>query len=162
MGVGPIVIGYDGSQAAQRAIEEGGALLTRHRALIVVVYEPGVAFELIDVPSMPPAPLDVRAAIEVERALYDRARQVARQGAQLAEKAGLEAEPLVVADVLTVAETLVRLAKERDAQAVLVGTQSRLGLRDILLGSTAREVIKKAPSPVMVVRAHEDAKPDER
>ncbi|MDQ1476496.1 MAG: hypothetical protein QOE62_1725 [Actinomycetota bacterium] len=158
MGVGPVVIGYDGSRTAQRAIEEGGALLASHEALIVTVYEPGVAFDLIDLPTMPPAPLDVRAAIEIDRALYDAARQVARQGAQLAEKAGLVAEPLVVADQLTVAESLLRVVKDRDAQAVIVGTQRRLGLRDIILGSTARGVIRSARCPVVVVRADEKAK----
>jgi nucleotide-binding universal stress UspA family protein len=45
---------------------------------------------------------------------------------------------------------------------MVVGTQRKLGLRDVLLGSTAREVIKSSPAPVIVVRTHEDAKPDER
>jgi nucleotide-binding universal stress UspA family protein len=160
MGLGPIIIGYDGSATAQRAIDEAGALMSRHQALVVVVYERDVPFEFVEVPTMPPAPIDIRFALEVDSALYDAARQMARHGAQLAEKAGLEAEPLVVADILPVADTLIRVAKERDSQAIVVGTHGRFGLRDILLGSTARDVIKRSPAPVLVVRAVEDVQHD--
>jgi nucleotide-binding universal stress UspA family protein len=151
MGTGPIIIGYDGSPSSHRAIDEAGALLTRHEALVVVVWEPGLGFALVDLPSIPPAPIDIRAALEVDKALYDRAQRLAQQGAQLAEKAGLEADALVVADVANVAETLVRLAKERDAQAIAVGTDG-IGFTDLLLGSTARDVIQHASCPVVVVR----------
>ena len=151
MGTGPIVIGYDGSPSAQRAIDEAGALLTRHEAVVVVVWEPGLGFALVDVPSIPPAPIDVRAALEVDKTLYERAQRLAQQGAQLAEKAGLEAEALVVADEITVGETLVRVANERDAQAIALGTDG-IGLTDVILGGTTRHVIQHAPCPVVVVR----------
>lgn len=151
MGTGPIIIGYDGSPSSKRAIDEAGALLSRHRALVAVVWEAGLGTALVDVPEIPPAPIDVRAALEIDKTLYDRARRLAQQGAQLAEKAGLEAEPLVVADVVTVAETLVRLAKERDAQAIAIGTDG-IGLTDVLLGGTTRGVIQHASCPVVVVR----------
>ncbi|HYL52584.1 MAG TPA: universal stress protein [Acidimicrobiia bacterium] len=151
MGTGPIIIGYDGSPSSKRAIDEAGALLSRHRVLVAVVWEAGLGSALVDVPEIPPAPIDVRAALEIDKTLYDRARRLAQQGAQLAEKAGLEAEPLVVADVVTVAETLVRLAKERDAQAIAIGTDG-IGLTDVLLGGTTRGVIQHASCPVVVVR----------
>lgn len=57
----------------------------------------------------------------------------------------------MVADVVTVAETLVRLAKERDAQAIAIGTDG-IGLTDVLLGGTTRGVIQHASCPVVVVR----------
>ncbi|HEY3682614.1 MAG TPA: GntR family transcriptional regulator, partial [Streptosporangiaceae bacterium] len=103
-----------GTRVAPRATPDGAADASA---------DVDALLDAADVGPMPPAPLDVRAAIEIDRALYDAARQVARQGAQLAEKAGLVAEPLVVADQLTAADTLLRVAKERDAQAVIVGTQ---------------------------------------
>jgi len=151
MGTGPIIIGYDGSPSSERAIEEAGALLSRHRALVAVVWEAGLGTALVDVPDIPPAPIDIRAALEIDKTLYERARRLAQQGARLAEKAGLEAEPLVIADVVTVAETLVRLAKERDAQAIAIGTDG-IGLTDVLLGGTTRGVIQHASCPIVVVR----------
>jgi nucleotide-binding universal stress UspA family protein len=151
MGTGPIIVGYDGSPSSQRAIDEAGALLSRHRALVVVVWEAGLGSALVDVPAIPPAPIDVRVALEVDKTLYERAQRLAQHGAQLAEKAGLEADPLVVADTITVAETLVRLAREKDAQAIALGTDG-IGLTDVLLGGTTRGVIQHASCPVVVVR----------
>jgi nucleotide-binding universal stress UspA family protein len=53
---------------------------------------------------------------------------------------------------VTVADTLVRLAKELDSEAMVVGSHRRGRLSEILLGSTAQEVLRKAPCPVVVVR----------
>ena len=60
-GRGEIVIGYDGSEAADRAIDAAGALLSPARAVVVVVWEPGLALNLT-APGLVPAPIDVRRA----------------------------------------------------------------------------------------------------
>jgi nucleotide-binding universal stress UspA family protein len=152
---GPVLIGYDGSPASRHAVHEAGALLAGRPALVVVVFEQAVAFELQELPTvsgLPAAPIDVRTAMEIEDALYERSQRLAEQGAQLAGQAGFEAEPLVVADDITIAETLVGLARERDAQAIVVGAHGRGRMSEILLGSTSRDVIRRAECPVVVVR----------
>jgi nucleotide-binding universal stress UspA family protein len=155
MGGGPVIIGYDGSPAAIQALKEAAALLAPRRAFVVVVWEPGVAYELMG-PSIPPAPIDVRAVLEVDEAMYERAQQLAEHGAELARKADLDAEGLAVADEITVAATLVRLAQERHGSALVVGAHGHAGVGEFLLGSTSREVLRHAPCPVVVVRQRED------
>lgn len=151
----PIVIGYDGSPTSEHALRDGGALLAPRPALVVVVWEAGLGFGALELPTtsvgLPPAPIDVRAALEIEDATYERAQRLAQHGAELARQAGLEAEGLAVADELTVAETLVRLARERDAAALVVGRRGHRGLAKALLGSTSEGVIRKAPCPIVVV-----------
>jgi len=44
------------------------------------------------------------------------------------------------------------VAKERDTDLVVLGTQGRTGLEHILLGSTAERVVRDAPCPVLTVR----------
>src|SRR3954467_7880935 len=152
---GPVLIGYDGSPASRHAVREAGALLAGRPALVVVVFEQAIAFELQELPTvsgLPPAPIDVRTAMEIEDALYESSQRLAEQGAQLAGEAGFEAEPLVVADDITIAETLVGLARERDAQAIVVGAHGRGRMSEIFLGSTSRDVIHRATCPVVVVR----------
>lgn len=149
---GPVIIGFDGSPASERAVEEAGGLLAPRQALVVVVWEAGLAFELIETSMMPPVPIDVRAALEVDEKLYERAQHTAQRGAELARTAGLDAGCLVVADELTPAETLVRVAEEKDACALVVGSHGHKGLSELLLGSTSRDVVRKAPCPVLVVR----------
>jgi hypothetical protein len=56
---GPIVIGYDGSPAAEHAVAEAGDLLNGRLALVVVVWNQGLGFELLELPTatigLPPA-----------------------------------------------------------------------------------------------------------
>jgi nucleotide-binding universal stress UspA family protein len=156
-GPGPVVLGYDGSPAAERALREAGALLAPHLALVVVVWEAGAAFELMEATlRTTPAPIDVRAALDFEDARYEQARRLAQQGAALACEAGLLAEGLAVADTLTVADTLVRIAGELAAAAVVVGAHGHGVIRELALGSTAKEVLHRAPCPVVVVRGPKD------
>ena len=152
---GPVVIGYDGSPVADRALEEAAGLLAERPALVVVVWEAGRAFEAalsplafdFAVPS-----IDLRTAVELDQAAYAAAERTAQQGAARARSMGLPAESLVVADDVTVADTLVRVAGEQDAPALVVGAHNHGALSEALLGSTSRDVVRHAPCPVVVVR----------
>src|SRR5690242_4854887 len=97
----PIVIGFDGSPAAQAAVSQAAALLGTSPALVVTVWEPGLAYAA-SVPSsldLPAAPVDVTTAAEIDQALDERAHRLAKQGADLAREAGFAtAEPVVVPD----------------------------------------------------------------
>lgn len=156
MGSGPVLIGFDGSPAAERALRESAALLQPRRALVVVVWEAGRAFDLMEIPSvsldLPPAGLDVRTAFEVDQAMYEQAQRLAQQGAALARELGLDADGLAVADEVTVPDTLLRVAKEQDSAALVVGSHGHSTLGEILLGSTTHTLLKQADRPVIVVR----------
>ena len=151
---GTILIGYDGTRTSEHALREAAGLLGPRPAVVVVVYKAGLAFELIELPAssigLPPAPLDVRTALEVDRNTYERAQEAAERAAGLARMLGMEAEGLVVAEdpEISVAETLLRLAPERDAAALVVGSHRH----GPILGSVSREVIRDASCPVLVVR----------
>jgi nucleotide-binding universal stress UspA family protein len=157
-GSAPILIAYDGSPSADHAIREAGGLLAGRRALVVVVYEQGVGFEFEELPSVtigaPPAPLDIRMALDVDRELAERSQMLARHGAELAREVGFEAEALAVADdvEMPVAETIVTVAREQSAAAIVVGAHGHSRLSEVVLGSTSRDVIRRAPCPVVVAR----------
>lgn len=159
MSPGPVVIGFDGTPASERAVRESAGLLAPRPVLVVVVWEAGRAFELATGPAvgleMSPAALDVRTAAELDKAMYEAAQETAQHGAAIAGEAGFQAEALVVADELTVADTLVRVAKERDAPAIVLGAHVHAALAELLLGSTTHGVLKRASCPVVVVRDEE-------
>jgi nucleotide-binding universal stress UspA family protein len=153
MGSGPVVIGYDDSAASRQTVREAAALLAPRPAIVVVVWEAGLAYETLSAGTigLPPATIDVRAAMEINEEERDRAQRLAQQGAALAREVGFEAEGLVVADEVPVGKTLARVAEERDSQAIVVGARRKKGLPE-LLGSTARDVLRHAPCPVVVIR----------
>jgi nucleotide-binding universal stress UspA family protein len=145
------IVGFDGSPAAERAIREAAPVLTGFSVVVAAVWEPDVPFELVEAPMIPPAPIDLRTAFQLEESVYEAAQRAAERGAALAREAGLDAEALAVADDVTVATTLVRLGRERHADTIVIGTHGHRGLRDHVVGSTARDVIKDWGGPVIVV-----------
>jgi nucleotide-binding universal stress UspA family protein len=156
MAAGAVLIGYDGSDSADLALRRAAELLAPRRAVVVVVWEAGGALEAAMLPTssvgLLPAPLDLRGAMEADRAMYEHARLLAERGAQRARELGLDAEGLAVADDVTVGDTLVRLATENDSQAIVVGAHGHSAVADLLVGHTAQTVLRHAPCPVIMVR----------
>ena len=50
------------------------------------------------------------------------------------------------------ADTIVRVARERHADLIVMGTHGRTGLQHVLLGSVAEKVVRFAPCPVLTLR----------
>ncbi|HEX9160179.1 MAG TPA: universal stress protein [Thermoanaerobaculia bacterium] len=55
--------------------------------------------------------------------------------------------------------TIVRVAKERGADLIIMGTHGRRGWRRALAGSVADGVVRNAAQPVLVVPEHHDGQP---
>ena len=50
------------------------------------------------------------------------------------------------------ADAIVRLAKQENVHAIVIGTHGRSGLLHLLAGSVAESVMRQAPCPVITVR----------
>src|ERR687897_912450 len=85
---GPVLIAFDGSPTALRALRDAAELFAPRAGLVVVVWEAGAAYDFATIPSasleLPPAQLDLRRAAEVDQALYADAERMARHGAAVA------------------------------------------------------------------------------
>ena len=153
----PVLIAYDGSDTAGRAVREAAKLFGTRQVLVVTVWEPALAYEA-EIPmgdlDMPAVPVDIEGARELDEELHQRAVRTAQAGAELAQSVGLEAKGLAVADEVHVADTIVGLAQKRGVAAIVVGSRGLKGLRARLEGSTSNAVLRHAPCPVVVV--HDD------
>ena len=49
-------------------------------------------------------------------------------------------------------QTIIKLAKERAYDVIVIGTHGRTGADRVLMGSTAERVLRNAPCPVVTVR----------
>lgn len=156
----PILIAYDGSEAARAAVREAGALFSRAPAIVVTVWEPGLT-QLMLVPDPTGMggtfmPYDPSVVHEIERVGEEHAQQIADEGARLAGEAGLAARALLAEDSATPAEAIVAAADAHEARAIVIGSRGLRGLRSKLLGSTSSDVLRHARQPVVVVRHPED------
>jgi nucleotide-binding universal stress UspA family protein len=60
------------------------------------------------------------------------------------------------------AETVVRVAKEENADIIVVGSHGRTGLVRLLMGSVAETIVRRAPCPVLVHKHVERAVAESR
>ena len=151
----PVLIAYDGSEVSRAAVRHAAALFAGRPAVLVTVWEPGMAAVAMGLPdtmgagALPPDPATLEA---VDRAQHEHASTVAAEGAEFARSVGLAVEAHVVADELDVADTLIAIAQERGAAVVVAGSHGITGLRKRLLGSVSRKLIEHCDRPVLVIR----------
>ena len=154
--VRPVLLAYDGSPVAQAALREAVALLGGRPLIVASVWEPGLAM----VTMMPPAgepsmghlpdPDEVAA---IDRVESGHAEDLAHAGARMARELGATAEALSIPDSANVAATLIEIADQRDACAIVVGSRGLGAFKARVLGSTSRRLVHDAHCPVLVVRA---------
>ena len=141
--LGPVLFAYDGSDLAKLAIEEAGRQLGPGRdAVVLTVWRPfAVGF-------IPPPGLefDASASEEVGRA----AEETAARGASMAQAAGFRAQILAVKEAPTW-KGIARVADERDASLVVLGSHGKSGLTGIFLGSVAGAVAAHSARTVLIV-----------
>ena len=54
------------------------------------------------------------------------------------------------------AEVILEVSKEKNCDLIVMGTHGRGALADVVMGSTARRVVRRSPTPVLVVRLPAD------
>jgi nucleotide-binding universal stress UspA family protein len=79
-----------------------------------------------------------------------RSAELARQGAEAITRAGGTAWPLVGEG--DPAHAIVEEARRREVGLIIAGTRGHTGIRRLLLGSVARNVLLHAPCSVLIVR----------
>ena len=154
-----VVIAFDGSPAARRAVEEAARIFRSSHVLVVTVWEEGLAYLAASAPTegMMMSPMvDPGVALEVDRDVHDHAERVSQEGAALARSLGLDAQPLAIPDQRDVARTIVTLADKHRAAAIVVGSRGLSGIRARIEGSTSKALLKHAPCPVLVVHEAEE------
>src|ERR1700727_1942628 len=141
--LGPVVFAYDGSELAKLAIDEAGRQLEQGReAVVVTVWRPYVVGFI----PPPEVEFDAAASDEVRKA----AEQTAAQGASLAQTAGFHADSLTLEDAPTW-KAIARVAGDRDASLIVLGSHGKSGLTGIFLGSVAAAVAAHSGRSVLIV-----------
>jgi nucleotide-binding universal stress UspA family protein len=146
-----ILICYDGSTDAKAAIEHAGELLDGRPATVLTVWVPFMEVLARSTPSglgLAPGTVDVDRIDEASR---QSAEQLADEGAELARKAGFDAQPRTCSQVTTIASAILSQADEVGASAVVMGTRGLTRIKSLLVGSVSHAVIQNADRSVVVV-----------
>jgi nucleotide-binding universal stress UspA family protein len=132
-----IVVGFDGSDAAERALERAADLAQAEGRVFVVTARPTAAQS----PLAPEPILDAPSPVEQ--------RELLERGRALLEGRGIDASLVAMDD--DPAEALLRVARSEDARLIVVGRRGSGYVTRALLGSTSENVVRQAPCDVLVV-----------
>jgi nucleotide-binding universal stress UspA family protein len=127
----------DFSERSEHAFHLACSLARDHGARVVllhVVSIPVVAYEGVVLP--PP----------IEEATEDAKRRLSQM-----KPAGIPVEHRVAEG--DAAEMILRVAEEVHADLIVMGTHGRTGLSRLLMGSVAEQVVRRAPCPVLTMKA---------
>ena len=91
---------------------------------------------------------------DISDQLEDSAERELPKIGECEECAGLEIEELIVHG--EAASEIVRVAKDRRVDLIIIASHGRTGLGRILFGSTAEAIVRHASCPVLVVKPSQD------
>lgn len=162
-----ILLCYDGSEFAGRAIRIAGVVLGGGAAIVLTIWE-SVGSALLRAPVQGRTELG-RDFREISEAVVDeldegtaaRAQATAAAGVEIAIAAGFDATPearralakAAERDAVTVWRAILEVAEEMNAAVVVVGARGRSGLGSALLGSVSYGVAHNGKRPVLIVPA---------
>ena len=146
MEIRSILLPTDFSECARHAVPVAAQLarLVGARVLCLHVVEPVVP-AVGWTPIAEPLPV-----ADVGEQLEDSAARELPRFAGCEEFEGLDVEDVIARG--EAASEIVRVARERDADLIVISSHGRTGLGRILFGSTAESVVRHAQCPVLVVK----------
>ena len=130
-----IVLGYDGSEGAERAARLASAMARQNQARILVITVFHWSYSL-------------DAMGERADQAADEAEAIAQGVVSRLQEEGIEASSEVVDG--QAGEVLLRLAAAQDADLIVIGRRGHGLVASLLLGSTSEYVVRRATVPVLV------------
>lgn len=148
-GTGPILAATDLSDPAFPAIAASVFLRTTVGGDLAVIHVTELPLPVPAAPEAAAAGLSYAPTSGEQQLLRGAARDAM---ASAMARMGVDAQTLVEEGIPAV--SIVAAARRLKARLVVVGTEGRTGLRRMLLGSTAEQILRAAPCSVLVVRLH--------
>jgi nucleotide-binding universal stress UspA family protein len=144
MQIKTILFPTDFSNGARAAMDYALSLAKDYNAKLILLYviqDISIAEWYI--------PSSISATDLVEDMQKSAWKEMEKWGAEAAA-AVKDMEKMVVRGVPFV--EIIRTAKEKNADLIVIGTHGRTGIDHMLFGSTAEKVVRKSPCPVLTVR----------
>jgi nucleotide-binding universal stress UspA family protein len=150
---GPMLIGYDGSAAADQAVDAAARVLAGRPAIVVHAWssplERTYAGQSL---AMVPLPEVGELRRQVEEMLAAQSTELAEQGAARARDAGLEARAMSVEAHAGTWRALAASARSEGAAVIVAGPRGRGAIASTILGSVSAGLAQNAELPVLIVR----------
>ena len=141
-----ILVATDGSEHSERAVRVGLELASNLGSKVLAMYVIDRSFRL-DFPM---------ETVGYKKDVYEKLSGEGKDALRYAKKEGEKMGIKVRTEIHDGLPSHEIIERAEDVDLIVMGTLGRTGIKRVLLGSVAQEVIKQAPCPVLVVRGRED------
>ncbi len=143
-----ILVPVDGSPTSNAGLREAIQTAKGQDASIQLVH-------VVDYHYLMMGGLEAGAYIEdLMESLTQSGKRILKRAEEQVRKAGVPVTSVLLeSSAGTAADAIVRQAKKWKADVVVLGTHGRRGVRRMLMGSDAEQVVRNSPVPVMLVRS---------
>lgn len=141
-----ILVPLDGSNTANLGLKEALRLARSQKASLCLLH-------VVDEFFVTQAGEGMVFADQMFEGLRDAGKRILSAGVAEARKRRIRARA-VLAETMTgrVADVIVRQARTWKADLIVIGTHGRRGVRRVVMGSDAEQVLRETPVPVLLVR----------
>lgn len=146
-----LLIAYDGSESAVRAIQDVAKLLPGTTAVVLNVWKP-----LNNIAVYGPLAATTDTG-EVNESSEADARALADEGAELARECGLNARSEAIMESGSVGDTITTRSLDDDIDMIVVGSTGHTALGGALFGSVSRDLTRHASVPLLLLRPNATA-----
>jgi nucleotide-binding universal stress UspA family protein len=143
-----ILICYDGSDRAKHAIAVAGHLFPGGEALVLNVWE---TIEHIVARYAALTPYLGESINEADNSSEEQSVKVAEEGTKLAEQAGLKATAHSATLTTSVWEAVLDAAEAHNVDAIITGTRSLKGMREVIAGTLSHALLQHSAIPLLAI-----------
>ncbi len=148
LAMGRVLVPVDFSESSVRAVDQATALAKQFGGSVILLHVVEISYSYADVAVFDQAAL--------ERDLLTGAEGRLNAMVASCQADGVSAKSLVLSG--RPARVVADVAASEKADLIVISTHGYTGLKHVLLGSTAENVVRYAPCPVLVLRNPETAK----
>jgi len=141
-----ILVPIDGSPTSKRGLSEAIRLAKYHKARVRLIH---VVDVFIVTPTLESGPY----VDDIQKSFREDGRSLLKNAEALVRRHGITVDSVMFEIVgAHAADIIVAQAKKWRADIIVIGTHGRRGLRRLVMGSDAEEVVRTSPVPVLLVR----------
>jgi len=138
-----IVAAYDGSKESEKALE---------KAVELANSAPGAKLDVVHVFHFPAVYVadGFVMANALNKELMERAEKLVADLKKRLTDTGMEANVELLYG--SPADSILKFAKEREADLIVIGSRGLSGIKELVLGSVSHNVVQRSPVPVLIVK----------
>lgn len=142
-----ILVPIDGSPTANLGLREAIKLAKSHKARLLLLHVVDEHYAFV---GAQPGPY----VADMIDSFRKSGRRILSGAQELTLRQGVKAQGMLLESLTGgAADLIVQQARKWRAQLIVLGTHGRRGVRRLVLGSDAEQVVRMAPAPVLLVRA---------